>query len=30
VRIFDIALWLSHPAAGVSSAKREIFAGLRD
>jgi hypothetical protein len=30
VRIFDIALWFSHPAAGVEGAKREITVHLRD
>lgn len=29
VRIFDIALWFSHPAAGVKGAKREIRVGMR-
>jgi hypothetical protein len=29
VRIFDIALWFSHPAAGVEGAKRELVARLR-
>jgi hypothetical protein len=30
VRIFDIALWFSHPAAGVDGARREITVQLRD
>jgi hypothetical protein len=30
VRIFDIALWFSHPAAGVEGATREIKVQLRD
>ena len=30
VRIFDIALWFSHPAAGVVGARREIIVQLRD
>ena len=30
VRIFDIALWFSHPAAGVAGARREITVQLRD
>ena len=29
VRIFDIALWFSHPAASVEGAKRETRVGLR-
>jgi hypothetical protein len=29
VRVFDIALWFAHPAAGVDNALREMRAGLR-
>jgi hypothetical protein len=30
VRVFDIALWFSHPAVGVDGVAREITVQLRD